>query len=139
MKKVILSICFVLTATFAMAQQQLAFPFQGGKTVMTGFFKDSLKVSADIIKKRAAGTAVLKFTADGKGEVKKIIVYFADDAILIKPIIDVLRKSNHKWVIPDGEKLHDFILPFSINFTLPATADAKLQKDEVQGVVMVGG
>ncbi|MEO6150555.1 MAG: hypothetical protein ABIP28_10350 [Mucilaginibacter sp.] len=128
MKKIILSICFALTATFAVAQQQLAFPFQGGKNVMASFFKDSLKVSADIINKKAVGTAVLKFTADEKGSIKKIIIYFADDAILIKPIIDALRKSDHKWVIPDGEKLHDFILPFSVSFTTSASWDAAAQK-----------
>ncbi|MCD8741140.1 hypothetical protein LT679_11050 [Mucilaginibacter roseus] len=129
MKKLIITICAALFTLGAMAQQHLAFPFQGGKTVMTKFFKDSLQVSADIIKKKASGTAVFKFTADGEGNIKKIIVYYADDASLVQPIIDALRKSNKKWVIPDGEKMHDFILPFSISFLAPATAPDKIQKE----------
>lgn len=112
-----------------MAQQRLAFPFQGGNAVMTRFFKDSLIVSQDIIKKKATGTAVFKFTADESGNIKKIIVYYADDAILVQPIIEALKRSNRKWVIPDREKLHDFILPFSINFNAPATDVDKVQKD----------
>lgn len=112
-----------------MAQQHLAFPFQGGKSAMTKFFKDSLDVPAELVKVKAAGTAVFKFTADGDGNIKKIIVYYADDANLAKPIIDALRKSNKKWIIPDGEKMHDFILPFSISFLAPATATDKVQKD----------
>jgi len=49
-----------------MAQQQLAFPFQGGDRAMTQFFKDSIAVSSDIIKSKATGTVVFKFTADQK-------------------------------------------------------------------------
>ncbi len=111
-----------------MAQEQLAFPFQGGKDIMTRFFKDSLTVSPAIKQKKASGLAVFKFTADEKGGITKIIVYYADDAVLISPIVDALKKSNHKWIIPDREKSHDFIVPFSINFNLPVTATAELQK-----------
>lgn len=129
MKKLLVTICAALFTLGAMAQQHLAFPFQGGKAVMSKFFKDSLQVSPDIIKKKASGTAVFKFTADGEGNIKKIIVYYADDALLAEPIIEALRKSNKKWIIPDGEKMHDFILPFSISFLAPATATDKIQKD----------
>jgi hypothetical protein len=113
---------------FARAQQQLAFPFQGGKEVMSRFFKDSLQVTQQIVSQKATGTAVFKFTADEKGEIKKIIIYYADDIQLTPPIIQALKRSNHKWIIPDGEKLHDFIIPFNITFTPPATAGAALHK-----------
>jgi hypothetical protein len=122
MKKILLFITLILSSVLVKAQTQLAFPFQGGSPIMNRFFKDSLVVSPEIIKKKATGTAVFKFTADDKGTIKKIIVYYADDAILVLPIIEALKKSNHKWIIPDHEKLHDFILPFSINFNAPANA-----------------
>ena len=122
MKSLLLFIALVLSSVLVKAQTQLAFPFQGGSPIMSRFFKDSLVVSPEILKKKATGTAVFKFTADDKGTIKKIIVYYADDAILVVPIIEALRKSNHKWIIPDHEKLHDFILPFSISFNAPASA-----------------
>ncbi|WP_183567543.1 hypothetical protein [Mucilaginibacter sp. SP1R1] len=122
MKKIILFAVAILSSVCSMAQTELAFPFQGGAPVMTRFFKDSLQVSPEIIKKKATGTAVFKFTADEKGTIKKIIIYYADDYILTQPIIDALKKSNHKWVIPDHEKFHDFIIPFSISFNPPAMA-----------------
>jgi len=111
-----------------MAQEQLAFPFQGGSTVMTQFFKDSLKVSPEIIKSKATGTVVFKFTADEKGTIKKLVIYYADDAILALPMVEALKKSNHKWIIPDHEKFHDFILSFSIGFTPPEKGEALAQK-----------
>jgi hypothetical protein len=111
-----------------MAQQQLAFPFQGGKQVMTRFFKDSITVSKDIIRKRATGMAIFKFTADDQGNLSKIVVYYADDLLLTQPIIEALKKSNHKWIIPDREKFHDFIIPFSIRLNPPATGLAEVQK-----------
>ncbi|MCC8410705.1 hypothetical protein LJ707_17315 [Mucilaginibacter sp. UR6-1] len=129
MKKILFTLCAALITISAMAQQHLAFPFQGGKAVMTKFFKDSLEVTPDLVKKKASGTAVFKFTADGDGNIKKIIVYYADDASLAQPIIAALRKSNKKWIIPDGEKMHDFILPFSISFLAPATAPDKIHKE----------
>ena len=81
---------------------------------MNRFFKDSLIVSPEIIKEKAAGVAVFKFTADESGTIKKIIIYYADDYVLTPPIIEALKKSNHKWIIPDQEKLHDFIISFVI-------------------------
>lgn len=111
-----------------MAQEKLSFPFQGGKDVFTRFFKDSLIVSPQIITKRATGLAVFKFTADDKGTIRKVIIYYADDLLLTQPIIDVLKKSNHKWIIPDREKFHDFIIPFAISFTPPATGNVAAQK-----------
>jgi hypothetical protein len=123
MKKILLFITLILSTVLVKAQTQLAFPFQGGSPIMARFFKDSLIVSPEIIKRRATGTAVFKFTADEKGVIKKIIIYYADDAILAPPIIDALRKSNHKWIIPDHEKLHDFVLPFSISYNAPANAN----------------
>jgi hypothetical protein len=128
MKRIILFIAISLTCFYVKAQEQLAFPFQGGKDVMARFFKDSLVVTPQIISQKATGTAVFKFTADEKGEIKKIIIYYADDLLLTQPIIEALRKSNKKWIIPDREKLHDFIIPFNITFTPPATAGAALQK-----------
>jgi hypothetical protein len=111
-----------------MAQQPLSFPFQGGSQVMTQFFKDSLKVSPQINKSKAVGTVVFKFTADVKGAITKLVIYYADDAILAPPIIEALKKSNHKWIIPDHEKFHDFIIPFSISFSPPLTDGVAVQK-----------
>jgi hypothetical protein len=45
MKKISLLILAVLAFACCRAQEELAFPFQGGNTVMTQFFKDSLTVS----------------------------------------------------------------------------------------------
>jgi len=80
MKKIIICIIIILQAGYCMAQEQLVFPFQGGKEAMTQFFRDSLTVSPGIIQKKAVGTAVFKFTANAKGVISKIIVYYADDA-----------------------------------------------------------
>ncbi|MBB6130318.1 hypothetical protein [Mucilaginibacter lappiensis] len=129
MKKIILLSAAILLSVYCKAQTELAFPFQGGGAVMTRFFRDSLKVTQDIINKKATGTAVFKFTADEKGTIKKIIVYYADDYVLTLPIIEALKKSNHKWVIPDHEKFHDFIIPFSISFNPPAMASNATMKD----------
>jgi len=128
MKKILISLTAILLSVHCIAQEQLAFPFQGGKDVMTSFFKDSLTVSPDIIQKKATGVVILKFTADQKGGITKLIVYYADDALLIPPVIDVIKKSNHKWIIPDHEKFHDFILPFSVNFNPPVTPVKSLNK-----------
>lgn len=111
-----------------MAQEKLAFPFQGGKDIMNRFFKQNLIVSPDIIQRKATGTVIFKFTADEKGAITKIIIYYADDAVLVPPIIDALKKSNHKWIIPDHEKFNDFILPVSYSFNPPASESPDLQK-----------
>lgn len=128
MKKLILFAVALLLSGYCMAQAQLAFPFQGGKEVMVHFFNDSLTVTPLIIQKKATGNVVLKFTADEKGVIRKIIIYYADDVTLTQPVIEALRKSNKKWIIPDNEKFHDFIIPFIINFKPPVTANAALQK-----------
>jgi len=128
MKKTLLLTIALFLSVYCMAQQQLSFPFQGGSKIMTRFFKDSLIVSPEIMKSRAAGVVIFKFTADDKGSIKKLVVYYADDAILVPPVIEALRKSNHKWIIPDNEKVHDFIIPFTISFTPPASGSAAEQK-----------
>jgi hypothetical protein len=127
MKK-LLVIAFLLSSFYAHAQKELAFPFQGGAPIMTRFFKDSLTVSQDIIAKKASGTAVLKFTADVNGVVQKIVIYYADDYLITLPAIDALKKSTKKWIIPDKEKFHDFIIPFSISYNTPASGVAEVQK-----------
>jgi len=129
MKRTVLIIAALLIAFNCRAQEVLNFPFQGGAAIMTRFFKDSLTVSPDIIQKKAVGTAVFKFTADEHGTIKKIIIYYADDYVLVPPIIEALKKSSHKWVIPNHEKLHDFIIQFSVYFNPPATDNAALAKD----------
>ena len=128
MKKIILSVAILLSSFCGMAQKKLAFPFQGGKDVMVRFFKDSLAVSPEIIRKKATGLVIFKFTADEKGKISKIVIYYADDAILVQPVIDALKKSNHKWIIPDHEKLNDFIIPVSFRFNTPAVENEAGQK-----------
>jgi hypothetical protein len=128
MKKVIFLTISLFLSVYCMAQQQLAFPFQGGSKAMTQFFKDSVTVTPEIIKSKATGTVVFKFTADEKGAIKKLVIYYADDAILAPPMIEALKRSNHKWVVPDNEKFHDFILSFSIGFTPPAAGTPSPQK-----------
>lgn len=127
MKKIILFVTALILSLHCMAQEELSFPFQGGKDVMTRFFRDSLTVSPDIIQKRAAGSVIFKFTADVQGRISKIIIYYADDAVLAAPVIDALKRSNHKWIIPDHEKFHDFIIPFSFSFNIPAAETPTLQ------------
>ena len=128
MKKIILSVVALFFSGYCMAQQQLAFPFQGGITAMTQFFKDSIAVSPDIIKSKATGTVVFKFTADQKGTIQKLIIYYADDAILAPPLIEALRKSTHHWVVPYNEKYHDFIISFAISFNPPTQGTPSPQK-----------
>ncbi|OKS89179.1 hypothetical protein [Mucilaginibacter polytrichastri] len=128
MKKVFTLAVALMISGMAMAQKELAFPFQGGQQVMTSFFKTNFTPSADLKQHNAAGVVILKFTADEKGAIKKIIVYYADDFSLAQPAADLLKKSDHKWIVPDGEKLHDFILPISISFNEPVTGAAVVQK-----------
>jgi hypothetical protein len=128
MKKLIIAALLLSYSFYCKAQEDLAFPFQGGNPIMTRFFKDSLIVSQDIINKKAAGVAVIKFTADIHGNIQKLVIYYADDYLLTIPAIEALKKSTKKWIIPNKEKFHDFIIPFSINFNNPATGVAEVQK-----------
>ena len=121
MKKLTLFIFLILSAVYCRAQGDLAFPFQGGNQIYNRFFKDSLSISPEIVKKRAAGTAIFKFTADISGNIQKIVIYYADDYLLTMPLINVLKKSTKKWIIPNKEIFHDFIIPFSVNFNTPVT------------------
>jgi hypothetical protein len=128
----LLTIATLLFGTLgAKAQEQddLPFPFKGGNTAMTAFFRDSLTVSPDIIQKKATGTVVMKFTADALGKISRVIIYYADDYTLTQPVIEALKKSSHQWVIPPHEKLHDFILPFTIYFNLPVNPSPQLTSD----------
>jgi hypothetical protein len=128
MKKILLFTITLIISGYCKAQQQLAFPFQGGSTAMTQFFKDSVSVSPEIIKSKANGTVVFKFTADQKGTIQKLVIYYADDAILAPPLIAALKKSDHKWVVPDNEKTHDFILSFAVSFNPPSEGKPSPQK-----------
>jgi hypothetical protein len=129
MKKILLIITVLFIAVNCKAQETIPFPFQGGSNIMTRFFKDSVQVSPEIIQKKAAGVVIFKFTADVSGVIKKIIIYYADDYSLTPPLIEALKKSNHKWVIPDHEKLHDFIIQFAINFNPPAGGSQAVAAD----------
>lgn len=111
-----------------MAQEQLAYPFQGGKDIMTRFFKENVIVSPEIIQKRATGLVIFKFTADEKGKITKMIIYYADDSILAEPVINAIKKSNRKWVIPNYEKFHDYIIPFQFSFNPPAADSINVEK-----------
>jgi hypothetical protein len=121
---------FILTLFISVnsfAQDKIAFPFQGGNKAMTQFFRDSLKISKEIIKTKATGSVIFKFSADEKGNIKNLVIYYADDVILAPPAIEALRKSNHKWIIPDNEKMHDFVLPFLIKFKASDEDDTDTQ------------
>jgi hypothetical protein len=122
-KSSLIAILMLSLSVRSQAQDKLIFPFQGGITIMQRFFKDSLTVSPGIIQKRAAGTVTFKFTADQSGIIKNIIIFYADDILLTPPLIEALRKSSHQWIIPDNEKLHDFIITFSVNFNPPVTGN----------------
>jgi hypothetical protein len=128
MKKILLLTITVLISVSCMAQEQLAFPFQGGKEIMTRFFNENVIVPKDAVKKRVAGTAVFKFSADENGALSKIVIYYADDLALTPFIVEALKKSSSKWIIPNREKVHDFILPFSIRHNTPVTGAAEVQK-----------
>ncbi len=128
MKKILFLLVATLLTINCFAQQEMAFPFQGGKDVMNNFFKENVDVTTELAKKRASGNAIFKFTSDTTGTIKKIIIYYADDVTLVQPLIDALKKSDGKWIIPFRTKTHDFIIPFSINFTHPTVASPALQK-----------
>ncbi|GAB2703615.1 hypothetical protein GCM10027037_31830 [Mucilaginibacter koreensis] len=129
MKKILFIGLLFLSTIAAKAQTGLAFPFQGGKQVMMDYFKTHIAIPAELSNKAAAGTVIFKFTADEQGSIKKIIVYYADDLRLTQPLIEAIKQSDRKWIIPDKEKLHDFILPFNIAFNAPAAGtSAKAQQ-----------
>ncbi|HEX3385790.1 MAG TPA: hypothetical protein VHS53_11405 [Mucilaginibacter sp.] len=111
----------LLFSTHCFAQQNLAFPFQGGNKAMMQFFKDTLQITPEIKQAKATGLVIFKFSADDKGNIKNVVIYYADDAILAGPVVEALKKSDHKWIIPDNEKLHDFLFPVLIK--LNATDD----------------
>lgn len=127
MKRIILLAAILLSALYTHAQQQMAFPFQGGKDVMMNFFKENVVLPQALKDKKATGTAVLKFTADPNGAIQKIVVYYADDYSIAMPFIDALKKSDKKWIIYDKEKFHDFIISCTINLA-PEKATAATQK-----------
>ncbi|SDT69443.1 hypothetical protein SAMN05216490_5021 [Mucilaginibacter mallensis] len=129
MKKILLVITILFISVCCKAQETIPFPFQGGVNIMNRFFKDSVQVTNDIIQKKASGVVIFKFTADINGVIKKIIIYYADDYSLTPPLIEALKRSNHKWVIPDHEKLHDFIIQFSINFNPPVNNSQAVAAD----------
>jgi hypothetical protein len=130
MKHLIILAALICSSVFAKAQKhEMPFPFQGGKEAMVQFFNNNVTIPNDVISKRATGTAVFKFTADIKGNIQKIIVYYADDYLLTLPFIDALKKSDRKWIILDQEKVHDFIIYFTLNINLPeGKANPDLQK-----------
>jgi hypothetical protein len=129
MKKILLFAFATLLYVNCMAQAQLAFPFQGGKEVMNKFFKENLMASPEIVQRRATGMVIFKFTADEKGKISKMIIYYADDPILVPPVIAALKKTNRKWIIPDHETFNDFILPVTYRFNTPATDSVKTHKE----------
>ena len=119
MKKILLSLLTCLLAVATFAQQKIAFPFQGGKDAMTEFFRDSTQVSPDVIKKKATGVVVFKFSADNQGQIKKLVIYYADDATLVTPAAEAIRKSAKKWIVSDKQKERDFLLPVYFKYNMP--------------------
>lgn len=128
MKKIFLFTITILLSVNCIAQEQLSFPFQGGKEIMTRFFKENITIPKDAVKKRITGTAIFKFTADENGTLSKIVIYYADDLVLTPFIVEALKKSSSKWIIPNKEKFHDYILPFSVRHNTPVTGIAEVQK-----------
>jgi hypothetical protein len=135
MKKNILFIALILLSFYSMAQKKSPFPFRGGKEHMMQFLKDSLVVSPQIMKEKATGTVTFKFTSDQLGNVTKIVLYYADDAVLVQPVIDILKKSNRKWVLPDDVKVNDYLITFTFNFNPPAAAASRELQKEVYSYI----
>jgi hypothetical protein len=137
MKKILVLFTAILISGYAMAQMipiatDLPAPFKGGTDAMKAFFRDSLEVTPTIQKAKASGMVIFKFTADAKGNLSKMVVYYADDLMLTEPIIEALKRTSGRWVIPVDHKVYDFIIPFSINFkpgTAPKPATVKAVLD----------
>jgi len=125
MKRLILTLIAALTFSFAMAQQNMEFPFQGGNKVMMDYFTNNFAPTDFIKYKAASGTVVMKFTADDKGNIIKMVVYYADDAGLAEPVINMLKGTNGKWIIPAKTKSYDFLIPFTINIDAPGNRAAR--------------
>lgn len=126
MKKTLLFIALISLSFNVMAQKKSAFPFKGGVEHMMNFFKDSLIVPQHLIDRRATGVVIFKFTADALGRVSKLVLYYADDAILTQPVVDALKRSSGKWDIPPGVNTNDYLITFSFSFTPPAAAGTDL-------------
>jgi len=97
-------------------KKELPQPFKGGIDSLLLFFKDNLVVSPAIVKAKASGTAIIKFSADSKGFLTSIVIFYADDYILTQSSTDALRRSNGKWVIPKEVESYDFVLQFTYNY-----------------------
>lgn len=117
MKKLFLMLMAVLAFGRAMAQAEMDFPFQGGKEVMSDFFKNNITVNDQIRSHATTGVVVMKFTSDVQGSIIKMVVYYADDASLTIPVIAALKATNGKWIIPAKQKTYDFLIPFSFNMS----------------------
>jgi len=125
MKKLILMLMATLSFSFAMAQAEMDFPFQGGSRVLADYFTNNIAVTDLIKEKAASGVVVMKFTADEKGSIIKMVVYYADDVILTQPIIAALKGTDGKWIVPAKQKFYDFLIPFAINIDQPTTKATK--------------
>ncbi len=140
MKKILILLAAIILSSGAMAQmipiaKDLPAPFKGGNDAMKAFFRDSLQVTSTIQNAKASGMVIFKFTADAKGTVSKMVVYYADDLMLAEPVVDALKRTSGKWVIPVDHKVYDFIIPFSINYkptTAPKAAALKAILDFAQ-------
>ncbi|GAB3923715.1 hypothetical protein [Mucilaginibacter myungsuensis] len=125
MKRLVLLLVAIMAISSAKAQQEMDFPFQGGQRVMADYFTNTVNAT-ELMKQRGAyGLVIMKFTADNKGSIIKMVVYYADDASLPEPVIAAMKGTNGKWIIPAKEKSYDFIIPFSINLDGPIEASAK--------------
>src|ERR1700761_6891758 len=130
MKRTYLLIAALFLTTCCFAQEEeLSFPFQGGHKIMDRFFRDSTMFSSTVKTMKASGMAIFKFSADDKGVISKIVIYYVDDLVLTEPILNALKKSTKKWIIPNHEKIHDFILPFNVSFNIPTTGNSAVQAD----------
>lgn len=119
MKNLILTLIATMSFSFAMAQAEMDFPFQGGNKVMNDYFTNKINATPLMKQRASSGTVVMKFTSDDKGNISKIVAYYADDASLVEPVITALKGTNGKWIIPNKTKSYDFLIPFSITLDAP--------------------